>query len=155
VSQLLYYSSYLWLFASPPRNMKMINVYYNYSGAMTEIPRPASRAQFRIAILCALRIESEAVEAIFDEFYERNDDEFGQDPSDKNIYRIGRIGNHYVILVYMDGIGKCRAMTTTLHLKLSYPLIQLAFVVGVCGGVPYSNDCRDIFLGDVLVSDRL
>ncbi|GFF46793.1 purine and uridine phosphorylase [Aspergillus udagawae] len=55
----------------------------------------------------------------------------------------------------MAGNGKCKAMTTTLHLKLSYPQIQLALVVGVCGGVPYGNDGRDTFLGDVLVSDRL
>ncbi|PKX90096.1 putative Pfs domain protein [Aspergillus novofumigatus IBT 16806] len=122
---------------------------------MTEIPRPTSRDQFRIAIICALRVESEAVEAIFDEYYDENDNGFGQDPSDENVYRNGRIGNHYVVLVYMPGIGKCRAMTTTLHLKLSYPRIQQALVVGVCGGVPYGNDGRDIFLGDVLVSDRL
>ncbi|GIJ90992.1 hypothetical protein Asppvi_009957 [Aspergillus pseudoviridinutans] len=122
---------------------------------MSEIPRPTSRDQFRIAILCALRVESEAVETIFDELYEENDNRFGQDPSDENIYRNGRIGHNYVVLVYMAGIGKCKAMTTTLHLKLSYPQIQLALVVGVCGGLPYGNDGRDIFLGDVLVSDRL
>ncbi|GAQ12199.1 hypothetical protein ALT_9520 [Aspergillus lentulus] len=122
---------------------------------MTEIPRPASRDQFQVAIICALRVESEAVEAIFDEFYDENDNRLGQDPSDKNGYRNGRIGNHYVVLVYMPGIGKCRAMATTLHLKLSYPQIQQALVVGVCGGVPYGNNGRDIFLGDVLVGDRL
>ncbi|GFF27134.1 hypothetical protein IFM61606_09892 [Aspergillus udagawae] len=121
----------------------------------SEIPRPTSRDQFRIAILCALRVESEAVEAVFDEYYEENDNRFGQHPSDENIYRNGRIGNHYVVLVYMAGMGKCKAMTTTLHLKLSYPQIQLALVVGVCGGVPYGNGGREIFLGDVLVSDRL
>ncbi|RHZ67189.1 putative Pfs domain protein [Aspergillus thermomutatus] len=122
---------------------------------MTEIPRPTSRNQFQIAILCALPVESHAVETIFDEYYDDDDHCFGQDPSDENAYMNGRIGNHYVVLVYMPGMGKCKAMTTTLHLKLSYHQIQLALLVGVCGGVPRGNDGRDIFLGDVLISDRL
>lgn len=134
----------------------MINVNLNYEGTMmTEIPRPTSRDQFRIAIICALPVEAEAVEAIFDEYYDEDGNSFGQDPSDENVYVNGRIGNHYVVLVYMAGMGKSKAMTTTQYLKWSYPQIQLALLVGVCGGVPCRKDGRDIFLGDVLVSDRI
>jgi hypothetical protein len=45
----------------------------------------------------------------------------------------------HLVLVYMAGNGKGKAMTTTLHLKLSYPQIQLPLVVGVCGGTGYTG----------------
>ncbi|EAW13710.1 putative Pfs domain protein [Aspergillus clavatus NRRL 1] len=120
-----------------------------------EYPRPTRRDQFKVAILCALAVESDAVEAIFDEYYDEEEDDFGQHTRDQNTYLNGRVGQHYVVLVYVGGMGKVKAMAATSNLKLSYRNIQLALVVGVCGGIPRSNDGKEIYLGDVLVSDRL
>jgi hypothetical protein len=52
--------------------------------------RPTDRSAFDVAIICALRIESNAVEALFDNFWE--DKQYGKAVGDPNSYMLGRIG---------------------------------------------------------------
>ena len=101
--------------------------------------RPRSRDEFEIAIICALRIESDAVEALFDEFWEE-DDTYGKAPGDSNAYTTGRIGAHDVVLAFMPGMGKGAAAGVAASFRSSFPHIKLGLVVGICGGVPISID---------------
>lgn len=66
----------------------------------TQHARPADRTAFEIAIICAFRTESDAVEAVFDEFWEDGDHEYGKAPGDPNFYALGRIGRHNVVLAW-------------------------------------------------------
>lgn len=63
--------------------------------------RPRSRADFAIAIICALPLEADAVEALFDETYDRLGKIYGKKPGDANAYINGRIGGHDIVLCYM------------------------------------------------------
>ncbi|KAL4862810.1 hypothetical protein BDV12DRAFT_38799 [Aspergillus spectabilis] len=115
--------------------------------------RPPGRTDFAIAIVCALPLEADAVEALFDEHYDRLGKHYGKEPGDANSYINGRIGNHHVVLCYMPGMGTRSAASVASHLQFSYPGIELALVVGICGGAPPPPDYREIFLGDVIISD--
>jgi nucleoside phosphorylase len=117
--------------------------------------RPRSRDEFEIAVICALRIESDAVEALFDEFWEE-DDTYGKAHGDPNAYTTGRVGGHDVVLAFMPGIGKGSAAGVAASFRSSFPHIKLGLVVGICGGVPTGiNAKEDIILGDVIVSTGL
>ncbi|KAF9882693.1 hypothetical protein FE257_005520 [Aspergillus nanangensis] len=118
---------------------------------MTRPPPPRHRHEFGIAIICALGLESDAVEILFDHFW---DEGFGKAPGDQNSYRAGVIGKHNVVLAYMPQMGKGPAATVSAHLRSSFENINLALLVGVCGGVP-EGAYSSIFLGDIVISESI
>ncbi|KAL2807731.1 purine and uridine phosphorylase [Aspergillus granulosus] len=117
--------------------------------------RPKNRNDFAIAIICALPLEADAVEALFDEHYDRLGKYYGKQWGDANAYINGRIGKHDVVLCYMPGMGKGSAASVASSLQVSYPGIKLALVVGICGGAPPPPKYQEIFLGDVIISDSV
>ncbi|KAL4965263.1 purine and uridine phosphorylase [Aspergillus stella-maris] len=117
--------------------------------------RPKNRNDFAIAIICALPLEAEAVEALFDEHYDRLGKHYGKAPGDTNAYINGSLGKHDVVLCYMPEMGKRSAAGVAASLKISYRGVKLALVVGVCGGAPSPPENREIFLGDVIISDSV
>ncbi|KAL4976425.1 putative kinesin light chain [Aspergillus desertorum] len=117
--------------------------------------RPRSRDDFAIAIICALPLEAEAVEALFDETYDRFGKYYSKQRGDANAYINGRIGKHDVVLCYMPGMGKGSAAGVASSLRVSYTGIELALVVGICGGAPPPPKYQEIFLGDVIISDSV
>jgi nucleoside phosphorylase len=121
---------------------------------MAAFPRPRHRNDFEIAIICALQVESDAVEALFDEFWEEED--YGKAVGDTNAYTLGRIGRHNVVLAHMHGMGKVNAANVASCFRSSFPGTQIGLVVGICGAVPYSTDNKtEIVLGDVIISTGL
>ncbi|GES64999.1 kinesin light chain [Aspergillus terreus] len=117
--------------------------------------RPKSRSDFTVAIICALPIEAEAVEELFDETYDTLSQFYGKQQGDDNTYTTGRMGKHHVVLCYMPGMGKRNAASVVSSLKMSYTRIEIALAVGICGGVPFPRNKPPIFLGDVIVSDAV
>lgn len=116
--------------------------------------RPSSRDKFAIAIICMLTLEGKAVEELFDETYNGLGEHYRKEPGDDNAYVNGRIG-HNVVVCYMPGIGKGSAASVASSLKISYTRIEVAPVMGICGGAPYPLSGGEIFLGDVIVSDSV
>ena len=127
---------------------------------MPKYVRPASRNDFRIAVICALRIESDAVEAMFDEDWEEVD-RYPKIKNDANAYTMGRIGEHNVVLAFMPDIGKANSAKVAASFKINFPEITLGLIVGICGGVPFIREHRrepreiDVFLGDIIISTEL
>ncbi|KAL2836120.1 hypothetical protein BJX68DRAFT_273615 [Aspergillus pseudodeflectus] len=117
--------------------------------------RPKSRNDFAIAIICALPLEAEAVEALFDEHYDRLGTHYSKAPGDANAYINGRLGKHDVVLCYMPEMGKRSAAGVASSLKISYRGVKLALVVGICGGAPSPPEYHEIFLGDVIIGDSV
>ena len=122
---------------------------------------PTSRDEFEIAIICALTLEADAVEASFDETYEASGRIYDKRPGDTNQYTNGRIGQHNVVLCCLPEMGVASAATVTANLKGSYHQIRLVLLVGICGAIPFRpGDFRkaedsEIILGDVIVSDSV
>ncbi|KAI1442776.1 nucleoside phosphorylase domain-containing protein [Annulohypoxylon stygium] len=110
---------------------------------------------FQIAIICALRVECDAVEAIFDKFLEEGDAApLLKAQWDTNIYTTGVIGHHNVVLAHMPNYGIGNSATVAANLRHTFPAVRVAFVVGVCGGVPKIEE-DDIMLSDVIVSTEV
>ncbi|CAG7925748.1 unnamed protein product [Penicillium olsonii] len=115
---------------------------------------PKHRRDFHVAIICALRLEADAVEALFDIFWDQHGHRYGKASEDTNSYRTGIIGDHNVVLAYMPDIGKGPAVGVAVNFRSSFPGIRLALMVGICGGVPNIAG-NDIFLGDVIITDDI
>ncbi|GLA01979.1 hypothetical protein AnigIFM60653_001272 [Aspergillus niger] len=124
---------------------------------MTVVTRPPrDRHGFRIAIICALPREADAVIALFDHHWEDTDEVYSKAPGDPNAYTTGVIGAHNVVVAHMPHMGKVSAAGVAMGLRTSFPSIELALVVGICGGIPMDpNRQRDIFLGDVVLSQAV
>ncbi|KAM0427814.1 hypothetical protein ACHAPT_007271 [Fusarium lateritium] len=115
---------------------------------------PADRRGFETAIICALTLEADAVEALFDHHWEDAKVFYGKAPGDPNVYSTGVMGRHNVVLAYMSGMGKSAAASTTAACRMSFPNIKLAILVGICGAVPVIPDTgKRINLGDVIISN--
>jgi nucleoside phosphorylase len=82
--------------------------------------RPSSRDEFTIAIICALPLEAEPVEALFDETYDRLSAFYKKQSGDDNAYFNGRIRSHNVALCLMPRMGKGNAASVAASLKISY-----------------------------------
>lgn len=114
-------------------------------------PRPASRSGFEIAVMCALPLEADAVEAVIDHRWDGDGPSFGKAPGDPNTYSTGTLGRHNIVLAHMPGTGKAVAATVAANIRLSFPNIKLAMVVGVCGCVPFKPGGDEVILGDVII----
>lgn len=113
--------------------------------------RELNEQDVKIAIICALPLEAEAIDTLFDHHSDELVNTCGLSSSDPNSYTFGHMGLYRVVLVHMPSMGKVAAANVSANLNISFPGIQLAFVVGICGGVPSaSND--EMILGDVVVS---
>ncbi|KAL7957939.1 ankyrin repeat-containing domain protein [Trichoderma compactum] len=113
---------------------------------------PRSRHEFKIAILCALPLEASALLGLFDAHWDA--EKHGKEQLDTNAYSLGVLGSHNVVLVHMPNMGKVAAAVAAASLRSSFPGIQLALVVGICGGAPFGPSC-ELLLGDVVISEGL
>ncbi|KAE8386906.1 purine and uridine phosphorylase [Aspergillus alliaceus] len=56
----------------------------------------------------------------------------------------------------MHRMGKVSAASVSSNLRSSFPRIRLGLLVGICGGVPFTDsDEREILLGDVIISTKI
>lgn len=117
------------------------------------LPEPRDRNDFKIAIICALTLESDAVQDSFDNRWDEF--KYGKTPGDPNQYTTGIIGRHNVVVVHMPGMGKGNGASAAANCRTSFPNLGLVLVVGICGGVPFPKSGVEIVLGDVIISDAL
>ncbi|KAL6817517.1 hypothetical protein V8C40DRAFT_276873 [Trichoderma camerunense] len=112
--------------------------------------RPRGREDFQIAIICALPLEYDAVLLLLDKFWD-DDESYRRARGDMNSYTNGRMGQYDVVLALLPNMGTVAAAGAAASFRSSYPNLQLAFLVGICGGVP-KGDGNEIHLGDVIIS---
>jgi nucleoside phosphorylase len=116
---------------------------------------PETREGFEVAIFCALGHEHDAVRFICDRLWSDENIELGKAAGDKNEYNIGLIGKHSVVLVQLPHMGKEAAATAAAFLRMSYPRVRLALLVGICGGTPKNVEGQEVMLGDVIISHEI
>jgi nucleoside phosphorylase len=113
--------------------------------------RPESRRDFEIAIVCALPVEFDAVEASLDEHYGA----YGKQRGDLNFYRTGRIDKYNIVLAHLPEMGKRSAASVASSLLISFPRIDLTILTGICGGVPFPSADTELILGDAIISSKV
>ncbi|KAH7111330.1 hypothetical protein B0J11DRAFT_619915 [Dendryphion nanum] len=111
-------------------------------------PRRLQATEYTVGWVCALPIELAAAQAILDEKHE----EPLHDSFDSNLYTLGRIGSHNVVLTCLPAgqMGTGPAAVAATRMLIRFKSIRFGLMVGVGGGVPSAE--TDIRLGDVVIS---
>ena len=92
------------------------------------------------------------VELMLDKYWSYEDLLLEKAPGDHNTYTLGSIGRHNVVIAFMPGTGSNSAVAVASGLRLSFPGLELAFVVGICGVSPIHPGTREeIVLGDCII----
>jgi nucleoside phosphorylase len=109
--------------------------------------RRPRREDYTVGWVCALPVELAAARVMLDEKYDALDYE----ANDTNIYTLGRISQHNVVIVCLPAgqTGTNSAAATAVKMKSAFTSIRFGLMVGIGGGVPSVEDIR---LGDVVVS---
>ncbi|CCF34362.1 hypothetical protein CH063_06373, partial [Colletotrichum higginsianum] len=110
---------------------------------------------FRIAIICALPLEYDAVTLAFNELWSEAGVPQGTLPKGYSKCKTGHIGGQNIILLLMSSMEIISAAAATIALRLTHPQIELAVLAGICGGVPSPGSDNEILLGDVIISKKL
>jgi nucleoside phosphorylase len=106
------------------------------------------REDYTVGWVCALPIELAAAQGMLD----REHDDLPQPSDDANIYTLGCIGDHNVVLACLPAgqTGNNSAAAVAMQMKSTFPAIRFGLLVGIGGGAP--NAEADIRLGDIVVS---
>lgn len=75
-----------------------------------------------------------------------------QKPTDHNIYKLGSINKHNLVVAGLPQAGNCSAATVVTQMRMSFPNLRYGLLVGIGGGVPAKTDSGMIRLGHVVVS---
>jgi nucleoside phosphorylase len=115
------------------------------------VPDPSKEkaaAFYTIFWVCALPIEMGAALHMLDELHSRNKAFSG----DSNIYTLGKIGPHYVVIVCLPKgtTGNDNAAVVVKDMQRSFTRLKYGFMVGIAGACPTLK--YDIRLGDIIVS---
>jgi len=103
---------------------------------------------YTVGWVCALPIELAAATKTLDEEHQA----LPQDENDPNVYTLGCIGEHNVVLACLPAgqTGTSPAAAVAIRMKAKLTSIRFGLLVGIGGGVPSSD--ANIWLGDVVVS---
>src|SRR5215469_2524700 len=106
------------------------------------------REEYSVGWVCALPIELAAAQVMLDEEHQH----LGQDPNDTNLYTLGRIGEHNVVIACLPAgqTGTNSAAAVAVQMKSKFMQLRFGLMVGIGGGVPRAES--DIRLGDVVIS---
>lgn len=110
--------------------------------------RHLSTRDYTIGWICTLPIELAAAQEMLDEEYERP----FQDNQDPNIYTLGRIDVHNVVVACLPAgnTGTQSAATVAARMRSKFTSLRFGLMVGIGGGVPSAES--DIRFGDVVIS---
>ena len=106
------------------------------------------REDYTVGWVCALPVELAAAKEMLDEEHET----LHHDANDMNIYSLGRIGEHNVVIACLPQgqTGTNSASAVAVQMKSAFTSIRFGLMVGIGGGVPSKE--ADIRLGDVVIS---
>ncbi|KAH8807278.1 putative wd40 protein [Xylogone sp. PMI_703] len=118
------------------------------SQTMASIASP-SLEEYQIGWICALPIEAAAAQEMLDENFGTLEE---QDNADTNIYTLGRIGKHCVVIACLGGQNGTTSATTVANnmMRTFSKSLWIGLMVGIGGGIPFSD--KDIRLRDIVIS---
>ncbi|KAJ5955828.1 Disease resistance protein [Penicillium viridicatum] len=107
------------------------------------------RDSYRVGWICPLEVEQIAAMEMLDEEHQP----LPQPSGDTNIYNLGSINNHNVVIAGLPRAGNCSAATVVTQMKMTFPNLKYGLLVGIGGGVPTKTEFGMIRLGHVVVSE--
>lgn len=116
--------------------------------AMADVP-VLSHDDYTVAWICPIEVEQ--IPAIL--MLDTEHDQLPQSPNDHNVYALGSINGHNVVIASLPTAGNCSAATVITQMRNTFPNIRFGLLVGIGGGVPTSTDQGPLRLGHVVVSE--
>jgi nucleoside phosphorylase len=104
---------------------------------------------YTVAWICPLVVEQVAALEMLDEEHER----LPQPEHDHNLYDLGSIYGHNVVVAQLPLAGNCFAATVVAQMRNTYPRLRFGLLVGIGGGVPTRTAEGSIRLGHIVVSE--
>ncbi|PQE28703.1 violaceus kinesin protein [Rutstroemia sp. NJR-2017a WRK4] len=102
---------------------------------------------YTVGWICAIEPELKVARAMLDKIHAAITE---QDRHDDNIYTLGSVGQHNVVIACLPECGIATAATAAKDLMRTFRNIRFGLMVGIGGGIPSAK--HDIRLGDVVVS---
>jgi len=103
---------------------------------------------YTVAWIAPMEVESIAARLMLD----KKEEKLAQSPVDHNVYTLGSINGHNVVIASLPSTGNTSAATVITQLRNTFKQIRFGLLVGIGGGVPIRTDNGPIHLGDVVVS---
>ncbi|THX55134.1 WD40 repeat-like protein [Aureobasidium pullulans] len=110
--------------------------------------RKLDHDDYLIGWICPLEVEQIAALRMLDELHER----LPQHPVDHNVYNLGSINGHSVVIAGLPTTGNNPAATVVTQLRNTFRSLRFCLLVGIGGGVPTTSVSGLVRLGDVVVS---
>ncbi|KAL5339858.1 ankyrin repeat protein [Aspergillus crustosus] len=110
--------------------------------------RATLHTDYTLGWVCPLELELIAALEMMDEEHEK----LSQPPKDHNVYHLGSIAGHNIVIAGLWQAGISGAATVVAQMRMTFPNIQSGVLVGIGGGVPMVTDNGMIRLGHVVVS---
>ncbi|CAN9208885.1 unnamed protein product [Alternaria alternata] len=82
----------------------------------------------------------------------KKEEKLAQSPVDHNVYTLGSINGHNIVIASLPSTGNTSAATVITQLRNTFKQIRFGLLVGIGGGVPIRTDNGPIHLRDVVVS---
>ncbi|RFU78063.1 nb-arc and tpr domain [Trichoderma arundinaceum] len=111
-------------------------------------PKKLTADSYRVGWICPLEVEQLAAMEMLDEEHMS----LGQSPADHNVYKLGSINGHNVVIAGLPQTGNCPAATVVTQMRMTFQNLRYGLLVGIGGGVPVQTDRGMIRLGHVVVS---
>ena len=112
-------------------------------------PSDAERAKYTIGWIAPMAIEFTPALALLDRITTLHV------ANDSNIYKAGRIGDHYIVMVTLDKIGLSAIPSVAADMRGSFRHLKHLLLVGLGGGIPEYAQGEQMVLGDVVVSRQV
>lgn len=107
-----------------------------------------SHDDYKVGWICPLEVEQTAALVMLDQEHRP----LPQPYSDHNVYTLGSIGGHNVVIAGLHTPGNTPAATAVAQMRMTFPSIRFGMLVGIGGGVPTRTESGMIRLGDIVVS---
>jgi nucleoside phosphorylase len=107
-----------------------------------------SHEDYTVGWICPLEVEQVAALEMLDKEHECLPQQF----ADHNVYSLGSISGHNVVIAGLHQPGNNPAATVVTQMRMTFPNLRFGLLVGIGGGVPVKTDNGMIQLGDVVVS---
>jgi nucleoside phosphorylase len=118
------------------------------TSAVETLKRKLTYDDYTVGWICPLEVEQIAAMEMLDEEHER----LPQVSADHNVYNLGSIAGHNVVIAGLHQPGNSPAATVVTQMRMTFPNLRFGMLVGIGGGVPVKTDNGMIRLGDIIVS---
>lgn len=115
------------------------------------MPLQLNRNAYRVGWICPMEVEHTAAVEMLDEEHDR----LPVLPGDNHVYNLGSINGQNIVIVGLPRVGNNYAATAVAQMRMTFPSLRYALVVGIGGGVPVKTEHGMIRLGHVVVGEPI